>query len=346
MDRFIPEDTMNAALGCVIGAFVGDALGSYIEARSSVSSSLLKKTLEMPGGGPYMLGAGQVTDDSELAMCMMRGLIEARGVLNLDIIADYYGRWIKDRPFDIGNTTRAAFQGLPKANPRMASIPINNSRRQNNKSQSNSAMMRCTPLCVWGYNLPDLHLVQAASLEASMTHANLTVQQSNACYALAISELLKSPGNRSSAYLRAKHYSDTCNNPELSSWFSEIESHQFVIEQRRIGWVKIGFVNAFIHLISNSSYIDAISHTLSLGGDTDTNSCIVGGLIGASEGLSSLPPDWVSKVTSYTFKRCKGRNRPSYLNQTEVIPQIRELLSLSPTSLSYIIDGVSTSYTI
>ena len=29
----------------------------------------------MPGGGPWRTGAGQITDDGELAMCLMHGLV-------------------------------------------------------------------------------------------------------------------------------------------------------------------------------------------------------------------------------------------------------------------------------
>ena len=32
--------------------------------------------MRMPGGGPFRLAPGQITDDSELAMCLMWGLIE------------------------------------------------------------------------------------------------------------------------------------------------------------------------------------------------------------------------------------------------------------------------------
>ena len=32
--------------------------------------------MRMPGGGPFGLSSGQITDDSELAMCLMWGLIE------------------------------------------------------------------------------------------------------------------------------------------------------------------------------------------------------------------------------------------------------------------------------
>jgi ADP-ribosylglycohydrolase len=31
----------------------------------------------MPGGGPFGLDPGQITDDSELAMCMMQGINES-----------------------------------------------------------------------------------------------------------------------------------------------------------------------------------------------------------------------------------------------------------------------------
>jgi ADP-ribosylglycohydrolase len=34
------------------------------------------KCMSMPGGGPFILGSGQITDDSELAMCVMQGIID------------------------------------------------------------------------------------------------------------------------------------------------------------------------------------------------------------------------------------------------------------------------------
>eukprot|EP00352_Strombidinopsis_acuminata_P001447 CAMPEP_0176389642 /NCGR_PEP_ID=MMETSP0126-20121128/38534_1 /TAXON_ID=141414 ORGANISM="Strombidinopsis acuminatum, Strain SPMC142" /NCGR_SAMPLE_ID=MMETSP0126 /ASSEMBLY_ACC=CAM_ASM_000229 /LENGTH=71 /DNA_ID=CAMNT_0017758567 /DNA_START=139 /DNA_END=354 /DNA_ORIENTATION=- len=47
----------------------------------------------MPGGGPWGLTAGQVTDDSELAMCLMNGLVEGNGKLDPKYICKYYGKW-------------------------------------------------------------------------------------------------------------------------------------------------------------------------------------------------------------------------------------------------------------
>lgn len=39
----------------------------------------------MPGGGPFRLNPGQITDDSELAMCIMRGLVDNKKPNTIDV---------------------------------------------------------------------------------------------------------------------------------------------------------------------------------------------------------------------------------------------------------------------
>jgi ADP-ribosylglycohydrolase len=52
-----------------------------------------------------------VTDDSEMAMCLVNALTEEDiHTLNLNLIQKYFGMWYKSNPFDIGNTTRAALK--------------------------------------------------------------------------------------------------------------------------------------------------------------------------------------------------------------------------------------------
>lgn len=58
----------------------------------------MNKCMEMPGGGPFDLDPGQITDDSELAMCLLRALVESndqraegeKREINLEAIAYYY----------------------------------------------------------------------------------------------------------------------------------------------------------------------------------------------------------------------------------------------------------------
>ena len=70
----------------------------------------------MPGGGTFNLLPGQVTDDSEMAMHMLQGLLNYDPKVSLDAqtpklllsIAREYVKWIENIPFDIGITTRTA----------------------------------------------------------------------------------------------------------------------------------------------------------------------------------------------------------------------------------------------
>ena len=50
------------------------------------------------------------------------------------------------------------------------------------------------------------------------------------------------------------------------------------------GFVRIAFTHAFRHLRAETAYAEALRERLAGGGDTDTNGCIVGGLLGALHG--------------------------------------------------------------
>jgi ADP-ribosyl-[dinitrogen reductase] hydrolase len=55
------------------------------------------------------------------------------------------------------------------------------------------------------------------------------------------------------------------------------------------------------------SYEKGITDMLLEGGDTDTNACIVGGLLGAAHGVKSIKEKWVSNVL-----KCES-GRPKFL---------------------------------
>ena len=65
------------AFGCIIGAMIADSCGSYLEFSQGLiyDDNVMSQCMKMPGGGCWSVGPGQVTDDSELAMCLMWGLI-------------------------------------------------------------------------------------------------------------------------------------------------------------------------------------------------------------------------------------------------------------------------------
>ena len=65
--------------------------------------------MTLPGGGPFHLNPGQLTDGGEMAMCLMNGLIanEESDTLDLRLIVEQYRKWIGSEPFDIDETVNS-----------------------------------------------------------------------------------------------------------------------------------------------------------------------------------------------------------------------------------------------
>lgn len=123
IDDVKPDTFEDRAFGALFGAYTADSCGSFLEFEEQpVDEDRMNQCMEMPGGGPHSVAGGQITDDSELSMCMMWGLIKSNegkksgneSVLNVDRIADYYRKWIKTDPFDIGKATEGALGPLTR----------------------------------------------------------------------------------------------------------------------------------------------------------------------------------------------------------------------------------------
>lgn len=97
--------TGEAALGCLIGACVGDAAGATLEFLGRrPAPAEVDKAMQMLGGGAWGVAPGQVTDDGELTLSLARALSTGS---NFDIegIAQEYAGWVFSNPFDMGSAT-------------------------------------------------------------------------------------------------------------------------------------------------------------------------------------------------------------------------------------------------
>ena len=62
----------------------------------------------MPGGGAFGVGPGQITDDSELALCLAHALVSTGPAQHHNTqtlqnnVADKYAEWLTSAPFDLG----------------------------------------------------------------------------------------------------------------------------------------------------------------------------------------------------------------------------------------------------
>ena len=102
------KDFKDASLGSIMGAFIGDAAGAVLEfCMSKINEEGVENALTFPGGGVMRVEPGQITDDSEMAMCILHGLkLSGPNTFSKREIAKQYIKWYNSNPFDMGMTTR------------------------------------------------------------------------------------------------------------------------------------------------------------------------------------------------------------------------------------------------
>lgn len=108
------DQALDWALGSILGAFIGDSAGAVLEfIGRQITDDDVKEALEFNGGGYFNVDKGQITDDSEMALAMMRGLINSEeSFVDQKKIAQEYVNWYDSNPFDIGMATTSALKEI------------------------------------------------------------------------------------------------------------------------------------------------------------------------------------------------------------------------------------------
>lgn len=269
------------AQGCLAGQLAGDALGSLVEFQSPRQIELRypEGVRELADGGTWDTIAGQPTDDSEMALLLARMLVES-GAFSAERATVQYQYWLDSEPFDCGMTIAAGLRG-----------------QSNAASQANGALMRVSPLGVFGAGRDRDRVAQWAMADAAITHPNLVCLQVNALFVMAIAHVVECG----------------CDGVELyhhvGQWAGDLavdESVLAAIEQARHappadfmhqqGWVLLAFQNALYQLLHEPSVERAVVDTVMRGGDTDTNAAICGALLGAVAGVGAIPQQWLGSI--------------------------------------------------
>lgn len=297
--------------------------------------------MTMPGGGAFELGQGQVTGVIELEMCLIRGLLEGEGKLNMDAVSRFYGKWVRSNPFKFGITMSRALRSLEEEGKDTADVCIAAAASLNGSSQSNGSHGRLPSLAVWAHRLNSSQAARAAKIDTSMIHPDPTVQHASACYVLAISHLINHPGDSTGAFQAVLDYANIEGNDDIREWVSFVTSEEVMPGYSQTGYAKVGFTHSFKHLLKGTRYTEGLKEALALGGDTSFNPTIVGALLGALHGVENLPGEYVEKVTEYCYGKKGGIKRPEdFLNQTELLWQLNELFTMAPATANVVIGGV------
>lgn len=277
MNKLSPEKVLDRAQGCFIGQFAGDAMGSLVEFYSpgKIKLEYPDGFTELIDGGTWNTIAGQPTDDSEMAIALTCSLIEA-GTYNEEIARKHYLDWLNSHPFDCGITTGSGLGGTPIES-----------------SQANGALMRVSPLGVFGSRYSPEEVASWAMLDAGITHPNMVCQVANAVFAMAIADSVANATPPSELHQKMRKWAaDLKADSELAKAIDEAAETPPKDFLKSQGWVLIALQNAIFRMLHEEDPQKAISQTILSGGDTDTNAAICGALLGAIHGRSAFPKQW------------------------------------------------------
>ncbi len=280
---FEGRSRLSRARGCLLGQLAGDALGSLVEfqSREEIRRSYPHGVRELADGGTWNTLAGQPTDDSEMALLLARSLVE-RGTYDADAALKAYRFWLDSRPFDCGMTIEASLNGRP-----------------NSQSQANGAMMRISPLGIFGANYPLASVRDWAQQDAALTHPNPLCLQANALFTMAIADAIANGTQPSAIYHSIQQWAQEMSvDPALMDTILMAAQRPPSDYCQHQGWVLIAFHNALWQLLKAPSLEAGVVDTVMQGGDTDTNAAICGALLGACYGLEALPAQWLERVLS------------------------------------------------
>jgi ADP-ribosylglycohydrolase len=270
------------ALGSLLGSFVGDALGAQTEFKreKTVRQSFPDGIRDMGVSPRYVGLAGQITDDSEMAIMMIQSILE-HGCYQKEAVRKAYIRWRDAGPLDIGVTIYGALDG--SSNP---------------QSQANGALMRITPIGILGSNYSTSALMHIAEEDCSITHTHTVCRDCNRIYAFALSLAISKgwDAHEIYAYLLKSAPSMTKEPSVLEALSKAAHEPPKGIDGPYKGWVLIAFQLAFYTLLHQESFEQGMVDLIMRAGDADTNAVIYGALAGAIATREHMPERWISAL--------------------------------------------------
>ena len=250
----------NKIAGAIYGFAIGDAMGATTEFMSEeqIKHSFGKVT-DIIGGGWLNLKPGEVTDDTQMTMCVMNALMSTSdeedpfGFEFAKACRKEFIEWYRTKPKDVGGQCSRAINYMMQGNL-CAYIDYN--------ALGNGSLMRAMPCA-----LVDKQFLN--EVQGRLTHNNPECTQIIQEYSRLIQK-----------YLNGGLYTGEAKS---------------ILEPSGLIW---NTFNNSVFWSCQDSFEDAIIGAVNHGGDADTIAAITGSLAGAKFGMGEIPLRWISQLDS------------------------------------------------
>lgn len=303
---------LSKTLGALLGVHAGDSLGATLEFKSyrEIKKHYPDGLRDIIGGGVFNWPAGHATDDTDLTRAVLWAYHDRKVTTkhNFDIIrsvADYSVKWyegdwpgrkIGQQPVDIGGATRIGLTNYSKSqDPRNCGA--------GRGSAGNGSLMRCIPTALFTRSR-EKRIDESMEISA-ITHNDERCTVSCAAYNEIVAALVdgKSPQEAVAIGIQTAHKLDRDDvkyaierGTKMSIRRTASHGPGDELPDNTSGYVLQSLTVAIAALLDSRSFADVLVDVVRIGGDTDTNGAISGGLLGARDGIDAIPKRWLDAL--------------------------------------------------
>lgn len=273
--------------GMLFGVALGDALGVPHEFRHNKKNVYTGKLQYHPSmrnrftGKETMFPIGTVSDDTEMTISLFSSMKRKDSSYyydSKDALKSYLA-WANDgMPKMMGVNTRKLFKGVKtlKGYENRAKKVFSSEI-----SQSNGCLMRCSPLAL----IEDAK-ERMVSVESDCKLTNPTSICIEVCKVYVEGLRMALMGSHNNDIIL--HMSKVEHKELQHAVVQVLNNIPREITSKSKGWIVHAFYCVLYSLYHFTSYSEAVNSVIKMGGDTDTNAAIVGGMFGALIGLNLL----------------------------------------------------------
>ena len=246
--------------GALYGFAIGDAMGATTE---FMTKEQIKKQYgevnQIIGGGWLGVKPGDVTDDTEMTLCVCEAIerFPQNIGLMLNRCCENFTNWYLLGPKDVGGCCGRVIRACKNTTKHMTWI----NKAHDPNSLGNGSLMRTMPIVLSGLGR------QAALSQSRLTHNNETCDNVIVSYYGWLSSVLE--------------------GKDLNAGLIE--------KMEPTGHVVNSLCNA-LYWAGSGSFEEAIIGAVNDGGDADTIAAITGSLSGAYHGYDAIPQKWIDAL--------------------------------------------------
>ena len=293
------------AVGALLGVHAGDALGATVEFSSwaAIRERYPDGLSTIVGGGPFGWKPGQATDDTDLTRAVLLAYLEP-GADVVRTAADqmlvwfdgpWPGRAPGTHPKDVGGATTIGLARYRRTrDPRLAGAGIDQA--------GNGSLMRCIPTAL-AVRDPQRRMLESMEISA-ITHDDPRCTIACAAYNEIAAALLDGAapddavdaGSAAAVSLGGADVADAIGFGHQLSPATMAATGQTWLDGEAAGYVLDSLTLAVAAVLDPRPLHDVLVDIVGIGNDTDTNTAIAGGLLGARDGSNAIPRPWRSTL--------------------------------------------------